>query len=132
MLKQEPLEGFQVRGSIVNVSSLCATIAMPGLMAYSGTKGGVLGLTKTDAFDYGPEKIRVNCVGPGNTLTPMLRSVMGEGHMKHYATNTPLQRLGDPEDIANAVVWLSSPQAAYITGILLPVDGGLALATGPP
>lgn len=132
MLTQDPLPGFEVRGSIVNVSSICSTIAMPGLMAYSGSKGGVLGLSKTDAIDYGPEKIRVNVVGPGNTITPMLRSAMGPDHMTHYAANTPLQRLGEPEDIANAIVWLSSPLAAYVQGVFLPVDGGLNLCTGPP
>lgn len=132
MLKQDPLPGFQCRGSIVNVGSISSTIAMPGLSVYSGTKGGVLGLTKTDALDYGPHKIRVNMVGPGNTITPMLRSAMGEHHMEHYAANTPLRRLGDPEDIGNAITFLSSPRAAYITGITISVDGGLNLATGPP
>ena len=132
MLKQEPLSGFECRGSIVNVGSLCSTIAMPGLSVYSGTKGAVLGLTKTDAFDYGPHMIRVNMVGPGNIITPMLRSAMGSDHMEHYAANTPLRRLGNPEDIGNTIAFLSSPRAAYITGITISVDGGLNLATGPP
>lgn len=132
MLKQDPLPGWEQRGSIVNVGSISSTIAMPGLSVYSGTKGGVLGLTKTDAFDYGGDKIRINMVGPGNTITPMLRSAMGKHHMEHYAANTPLKRLGDPSDIGNAIVWLSSPRAAYVTGIMLSVDGGLNLATGPP
>jgi NAD(P)-dependent dehydrogenase (short-subunit alcohol dehydrogenase family) len=100
-------------------------------MAYSGAKGGVLGLVKTDALDYGRHKIRVNCVAPGNTVTPMLSSTMGEAHINMYSANTPLQRLGQPVDVGNAVAWLSSPMAAYITGILLPVDGGLQLKTGP-
>jgi len=132
MLKQEPLPGYEQRGSIVNVGSILATVPMPGLSVYCGTKGGVFGLTKTDAMDYGAKKIRINMVGPGNVITPMLRSAMGEEHMEHFAAHTPLKRLGDPEDIGNAVVWLSSPRAAYITGITLSVDGGLNLATGPP
>lgn len=132
MVKQDPLPGFQCRGSIVNVGSLSSTIAMPGLSVYSGTKGAVLGLTKTDALDYGPEKIRLNMVAPGNTITPMLQAVMGEHYMEHFAANTPLRRLAEPEDIANAVLFLSSPRAAYISGVNLPVDGGMSLATGPP
>lgn len=132
MLKQEPLDGFQSRGSIVNVTSVCATIAMPGLGAYTASKAGALGITKVDALDYGPEGIRVNSVGPGNTITPMLQSAMGAGHAEHYAAATPLRRLGQPEDIANGVVFLSSIRAQYITGITLPIDGGLNLCTGPP
>jgi NAD(P)-dependent dehydrogenase (short-subunit alcohol dehydrogenase family) len=132
MLKQEPLEGFESRGSIVNVTSLCATISIPGLSAYSATKAGALGLTKVDAFDFGPEKIRINSVGPGNTITPMVQNTMGDEHMKRYAASTPLRRLAQPVDIATAIVWLSSPRAQYITGITLPVDGGMGLRTGPP
>lgn len=131
MLKQSPLPGYESCGSIVNVGSLCSTIAMPGLTAYSASKGGVLALSKCDALDYGPSKIRINCVGPGNVITPMLKSSMGEDHMTNMAAMTPLRRLGRPEDIGNAVVWLSSPMASYLTGVFLPVDGGLSLATGP-
>lgn len=131
MMKQDPLPGQEHRGSIVNVSSICSTTAIPGLMAYSGANGGILGIVKTDALDYGPHKIRVNCVGPGNIVSSMLPSAMSESHIKHYAKNTPLQRPGQPEDIGNAIAWLSSPLAAYITGILLPIDGGLQLKTGP-
>lgn len=131
MLKQSPLEGFECRGSIVNVASLCATIAMPGMTGYSSTKGAALGLTRGDALDYGPQKIRVNCVAPGNIITPMLSGVMGDKHMDIMGGMTPLRRLGRPDDIANAIVWLSSPMACYLTGVNLPVDGGLALSTGP-
>lgn len=131
MSKQEHLEGYQCRGSIVNVTSLCSTIAFPGLTAYSGTQGGILGLSKTDALDFGPHGIRVNCVAHGNIATSMLDSAMGEEDRQSYAAKTPLRRLGRAEDVANAVVWLSSPRAAYITGVSLPVDGGFALATGP-
>jgi NAD(P)-dependent dehydrogenase (short-subunit alcohol dehydrogenase family) len=132
MLKQKPLDDFQSRGSIVNVTSLCATVAMPGLTAYSASKAGALGLTKVDAFDYGPDQIRVNSVSPGGILTPMLKSTLGAENVKIYSAATPLRRMGKPEDVANAIVWLSSPRAQYITGINLPIDGGLNLATGPP
>ncbi|KIX96482.1 uncharacterized protein Z520_07748 [Fonsecaea multimorphosa CBS 102226] len=132
MLKQEPLPQFGYRGSIVNVTSLCATISINGLAAYSATKGGILGLTKTDALDYGPQNIRINAVAPGNTLTPMVVNAMPANHLDLFASMTPLRRNAVPEDIANAIVWLSSPRAAYITGISIPVDGGMNLQTGPP
>lgn len=132
MSKQELLKGYQCRGSIVNVTSLCSTIAFPGLTAYSGTQGGILGMSKTDAFDFGPHGIRVNCVAHGNLITSMLDSAMGEEEQQTWAAKTALRRLGRAEDVANAVVWLSSPRAGYITGISLPVDGGFAIATGPP
>ncbi|KAL4801516.1 hypothetical protein BDV18DRAFT_164931 [Aspergillus unguis] len=131
MLTQSPLEGFESRGSIVNVASLCATIALPGLAGYSASKGAALGLSRGDALDYGPHQIRVNCVAPGHIVTPMLEGAMGEEQMKDLAGITPLRRLGRPGDIANAVVWLSSPMACYLTGVNLPVDGGLALSHGP-
>ncbi|OCK80953.1 short chain dehydrogenase [Lepidopterella palustris CBS 459.81] len=132
MLKQEPLPGYQCRGSIVNVASMCSTSAIPNLSVYSGTKGGVLGLSTTDAIDYGPDGIRVNVIAPGNTLTPMVTREMGQDHIKHMASMSLLRRNAEPEDIANGIAWLSSPQASFITGVQLAIDGGLHLCTGPP
>lgn len=130
MLKQGTLDGYQCRGSIVNVTSLCAHSAIPFLTAYSATKAAILGISKTDALDYGPEGIRVNCVAPGNTETPMVYNAMGKEHMEANARLNPLRRNAQPEDIANAIVWLSSPRAGYVNGISLPVDGGQNLFTG--
>lgn len=104
---------------------------MPGMTGYSMTKGGVLGQTRTDALDYGEQGIRVNFVGPGNVVTPMLKNVMGKQHMDLMIGLTPLGRLGRPDDIANAVAWAISPLASYLTGVYLPVDGGLSLRNGP-
>jgi NAD(P)-dependent dehydrogenase (short-subunit alcohol dehydrogenase family) len=130
MLKQGTLDGYQCRGSIVNVTSLCAHSAIPFLTAYSATKAAILGISKTDALDYGPEGIRVNCVAPGNTETPMVYNAMGKEYMEANARLNPLRRNAQPEDIANAIVWLSSPRAGYFNGILLLVDGGQNLFTG--
>ena len=91
-----------------------------------------MGLAGVDALDFDPQKIRINTVAPGNTETPMLLSTMGKEHGERYAASTPLRRLAAPADIANAIIWLSGSQAQYITGITLPVDGGLAMTTGPP
>ncbi|EXJ83044.1 hypothetical protein A1O3_06861 [Capronia epimyces CBS 606.96] len=126
MLKQESLPGLG-RGSIVNVGSLSSTSPLGGLTLYSATKGGVLGLTITDAFDYGAKAIRLNMVAPGHTINPTLESADDK-----YVSKTALKRHGDPKDVGNAVAWLSSPRASYVTGITLTVDGGLHLTTGPP
>jgi len=132
MLKQDILPGLQNRGSIVNITSLCQTVPMNNYTAYSASKGGVLGLTKCDAFDYGPDSIRVNCIAPGNTTTPMLIEAAGDEGLRYLASNTPLRRNATPEDIANAIVWLSSPRASFITGTTLTIDGGYNLRNGPP
>lgn len=132
MLKQEPLTGFECRGSIINITSLCATAPMNNLVGYSASKGGALGLSKCDAFDYGPDKIRINCVAPGYIATPILRTQAAGEVLRKMASAIPLRRVGEPEDVANAVVWLSSPRAAFITGVSLTVDGGLNLLSGPP
>lgn len=130
MLKQDIPEGFSCRGSIVNITSLCATCAIPNTTAYSSHKVGILTLSKTDAIDYGPEMIRVNCVAPGDTATPMLLGCWQAEHVKASIDRNPLRRIEQPEDIENAVVWLSSPMAGWITGISIPVDGGQSLFSG--
>jgi NAD(P)-dependent dehydrogenase (short-subunit alcohol dehydrogenase family) len=129
MLKQDMLEGFDCRASIINISSLCQTVPMNNFTAYSASKAGVLGMSKCDAFDYGPDRIRVNCIAPGNTVTPMLREYAGAAGIQALADATPLRRNATPEDIANAIVWLSSSRASFITGTTLTVDGGYNLRT---
>lgn len=132
MIAQEPLEGFQSRGSIVNVTSLCVMTAIPGRSAYAASKAGAGGLARVNALDIGPQKIRINSVARGNTETPILLSAMGKEHGECHAASTPLRRLAAPEDIANAIAGFAGSQAQYITGVTLPVDGGLAITTGPP
>ena len=129
MLQQDILTGYNCRGSITNITSLCQTVPMNNYAAYSASKGGVLGLSKCDALDYGPDSIRINCVAPGNTTTPMLIEAAGDAGLKALAAATPLRRNATPEDIANAVVWLSSSKASFITGTTLTVDGGYNLRT---
>lgn len=102
---------------------------MNNYAAYSASKGGVLGLTRCDAFDYGPDGIRVNCVAPGNTTTAMLTEAVGEAGLKALAAATPLRRNASPKDIANAIVWLSGSKASFVTGTTLTVDGGFNLST---
>lgn len=127
MLKQDPLPGSECRGSIVNVTSICATAPLLGLTAYSATQAACVALTKTDALDYGPEKIRLNSVAPGNIIGADVALGTSDAQHHQLAEKTTLKRNGKLEDVANAVCWLSSPQAAFITGLHFPVDGGLHL-----
>lgn len=131
MLKQERLSGLAVRGSIVYVTSQVAAIATYGMPAYSASKGGARGLSRGDALDYGPEGIRINMVAPGLTKTPLLLASQGDDWIRGMEGKTPLQRLAQPEDIANAIVWLSSDRASFITGVSIIVDGGMGLENGP-
>ena len=116
-------------GSIINIGSGWSLKGGPRAAAYCAAKGGTVNLTRAMAIDHGKHNIRVNCVCPGDVDTPMLRSEcaqLGEDpqtFMKESA-NRPLARVGSPEDIANAVLFLASPMANWITGAALVVDGG--------
>jgi NAD(P)-dependent dehydrogenase (short-subunit alcohol dehydrogenase family) len=116
-------------GSIVNTGSGWSLKGGPRAVSYCAAKGGVLNLTRAMAIDFGPHKIRVNTVCPGDIDTPMLRSEcaqLGEdpkAFMEEAATR-PIHRVGTPEDVANAVLFLASDMAQWITGTHLVVDGG--------
>lgn len=132
MLKQDVPSGLKNRGSIVNVTGLNQTAATNNSSAFAASKGGVLALTKCDAYDYGPDSIRVNCVAPGHSITESTKEAIGDDGLRVLAENTPLRRNATPEDVADAIVWLSSPKASFITGTTLTVDGGYNLRNGPP
>ena len=114
-------------GSIINISSGAATSAPPNLSVYSGTKAAVNAITRSLAQELGPRKIRVNAISPGVTETEGLRAtgISGSDFEKQLAAQTPLGRIGQPQDIAPAVVFLASPESAWITGENLYVSGGL-------
>lgn len=114
-------------GSIVNVSSTAALIADPAEPAahYNASKAGVIALTRQLAVEWAPA-IRVNAVCPGVINTPMLRMMDDPETGRAYLdTKVPLRRLGRPEEVARAIAFLASDDAAYVTGVALPVDGGL-------
>jgi NAD(P)-dependent dehydrogenase (short-subunit alcohol dehydrogenase family) len=116
-------------GCIVNTGSGWSLKGGPKAVAYCAAKAGVLNLTRAMAIDHGKDNIRVNCVCPGDIETPMLASEcrqLGEDpeQFKKEAANRPLQRIGLPEDVANAVLFLASDMARWITGTCLVVDGG--------
>ena len=117
----------QGKGAIVNTSSAAGLIAAPSNPAYPASKHGVVGLTKSAAVEFARRGIRINCVCPGPTRTGMHYSLVAVApqivEMMH--TKVPMGRIGEPEEVAAAAIWLCSDEASYITGHALPVDGGL-------
>jgi NAD(P)-dependent dehydrogenase (short-subunit alcohol dehydrogenase family) len=112
-------------GSIVNVASILGRVAFAGAPAYVSAKHGVLGLTETAALDYGSQGIRVNAVGPGFIRTPMISDVTNDPEMEELLISMhPIGRLGNPEEVAELVIWLCSEKASFITGGYYPIDGG--------
>jgi NAD(P)-dependent dehydrogenase (short-subunit alcohol dehydrogenase family) len=113
-------------GSIVNVTSISGVFGAPNHSAYGAAKAGLIHLTKTLAVEYGRAGVRVNAVSPGAIATPATESTMSAERRATLARATPLQRAGSPDDIARAVLFFASPMAAYVTGQMLLVDGGIA------
>ena len=114
-------------GTIINTGSVHSLVSLPTCTAYDAAKAGVLGLTRTLAIDYGPD-IRVCAVLPGAILTPLWDGAPEEDR-RHFAQMVPAKRLGTGEDVANAVLFLASDEASFITGTALTVDGGLLART---
>jgi NAD(P)-dependent dehydrogenase (short-subunit alcohol dehydrogenase family) len=111
-------------GSIVNVSSTGGSRGMAGMSVYAASKHAVEGLSKSAALELAADHIRVNVVAPGPTLTPMLERVT-DGHPEAFAKRVPLGRAGSPEEVAAAIVWLSSSEASFVNGTVLAVNGGI-------
>jgi len=117
---------IQGGGVIVNTSSAGGLIGTPGIAAYTASKHGVVGLTRTAALEHVTAGIRVNAVCPGSVPTPMLDPVVNHPEMKAMLESKhPMGRFGTTEEIAEAVVWLCSDRASYVTGVAFPVDGGV-------
>jgi NAD(P)-dependent dehydrogenase (short-subunit alcohol dehydrogenase family) len=115
-------------GAIVNTSSLAGLAGSTGGPAYVASKHGVVGLTKTAALEYGKMGIRVNAVCPGPIRTPMMERIMAmsgnQAAEDRFIKGEPLRRFGQPSEIGEAVAWLCSDRASYVTGLPMPVDGG--------
>ena len=115
----------KINGSIINMSSINARLAIPSVPAYCASKGGLMQLTKAASLALAPYNIRVNAVGPGSIDTEMLAGVNSDpAAMQTVMSRTPLRRLGSPEEVANVVAFLASTKSSYITGETIYVDGG--------
>ena len=116
----------QGSGTIVNCSSLGGLVGLPSRAAYHASKHGVIGLTRSAALEYAPRGIRINAVCPGIIDTPMVASMLTSQPeaMKELMKEQPIGRLGRPEEIAAAVLWLCSPGSSFVIGHALAVDGG--------
>jgi len=116
------------QGSIVNLASMLSFFGAGAAPGYSASKGGVAQLTKSLAIAYAAEGIRVNAIAPGWIETPLTAPLVADSVRREaIIARTPLGRWGQPEDVAGAVKFLCSPQAAFITGVILPVDGGYSV-----
>jgi len=112
-------------GTIVNTSSALGLIGTENMPAYIASKHGVIGLTKAAALEYAKQGIRVNAVCPGYIHTPMIESRLGDPESKaRLIGKQPIGRVGNPEEVAEAVVWLCSDAASFVTGHAMAVDGG--------
>ena len=117
----------KAKGSIVNLSSINSIMAIPAITAYCASKGGVAQVTRASALALAPHGIRVNAVAPGSIMTDMMRGVASdEAAMKRVLSRTPLGRVGEPSEIADAVAFLAGDKASYITGETIFIDGGRA------
>jgi NAD(P)-dependent dehydrogenase (short-subunit alcohol dehydrogenase family) len=115
----------ETRAAVINIGSIQSFVALPNSAAYTTSKGGVRLLTKALAIELWPLGIRVNAIGPGFVATPLnARARENPDYMANFSGRIPMGRIGTPEDIAGPAVFLASDMARYITGVILPVDGG--------
>jgi NAD(P)-dependent dehydrogenase (short-subunit alcohol dehydrogenase family) len=118
-------------GAVVNIASVHALATSPGLAAYAASKGGMVAMTRAAALEFAPDGVRVNAILPGAIETPMLRAGaerLGAEGMRQIEQRVPLRRIGQAEEVANAILFLAGPESAYVTGATLAVDGGVLAA----
>jgi NAD(P)-dependent dehydrogenase (short-subunit alcohol dehydrogenase family) len=113
-------------GVILHIAARSGMLGQAGRAAYCASKGGMVTLTEAMAMDHAKDKIRVNCICPGPTRTPMVDTSTPE-KIARYKTRVPIGRIGEPEDVAYAAVYLASDEASMVTAAILPVDGGMRL-----
>lgn len=114
------------KGCIINISSMWGQVGGSCEVVYSASKAALIGMTKALAKEVGPSNVRVNCIAPGVIDTPM-NAQHSKETMKELADETPLQRIGTPQDVANVAVFLAGPRASFMTGQVLGVNGGIVI-----
>lgn len=132
-MQNQPRDAHRNRGAIVNIGSIAGNGGIPGRNAYCAAKAGVLGMTRALASEWARQGIRVNAVAPGYVRTSLVSRLTLQGAIDGQAIDrrTPLGRMAEPMEIAQVIAFLASPQASYVTGAVLPVDGGWS-AFGAP
>lgn len=113
-------------GSIIMISSMASQYGIPDVVAYTASKSAIEGMTRALAVEWSASGVRVNCIAPGFIVTPMSSKALDSDpeRKRKVLSRTPMGRLGEPSDVANAALFLASAQAKYVTGVVLPVDGG--------
>jgi NAD(P)-dependent dehydrogenase (short-subunit alcohol dehydrogenase family) len=128
-LSRAAAAGMRGDGAIIFMASMTSLIGMPRVVAYSAAKSAYLGMTRALASELAADGIRVNAIAPGWIESPMLRQALAgdPARQAKILARTPMGRFGDPDDIGTTAVWLCSPAARFITGTVIPVDGGAAI-----
>lgn len=126
MKSETPMMLKQGAGVIINIASVAGLVGFEGIPAYVASKHAIVGLTKNAALDYATKGIRVNAICPGVVRTPMIDRFTGKDKAIEvpFAKVQPVGRLGEPEEIADAVLWLCGKGGSFVTGAPIPVDGG--------
>jgi NAD(P)-dependent dehydrogenase (short-subunit alcohol dehydrogenase family) len=114
------------KGNIINISSMASQYGLPKVIAYTASKSAIEGMTRAMAVELSPKGILVNCIAPGFIATDMSGKALNGDveRMRKVLSRTPLGKLGNPADVAEAAYFLASEKSGYLTGIILPVDGG--------
>ena len=125
---QAAAEAMTKGGSIINIASSAAYLGMANAMLYCGLKAGVTGLTRAASVELGPKGIRVNAIAPGSTRTEQVAAMLTPEMVEKRLSRTPLRRLGETSDIAEAALFLASDSSSWVTGTTMLVDGGVTHA----